>query len=187
MLGASRPRLIRQLIFESLILSLLGCAGGVWLASQAIGLLAVYGPAKIPRLKDAAPDATVLGLAIAASVVTAFVFGLVPAFPPRRHLRVTCSKTAAPEASRAAPRRGCINILAISETAITLALLVAAGLSLAASSGWCRPIRLRSARRLCREHRAAAREVHHAGGARGVFRRSDRPLVAATADSPGTR
>ena len=127
-LGVSRPRLIGQFILESLILSLLGCAVGIWLASEAIAMLAAYGPATIPRLKDAAPDLTVLAFAIAASIATAFIFGLVPtlkagATPVGDVLK---EARAGGLTSRSASRLH--NLLAISETAITVALLVAAGL-----------------------------------------------------------
>lgn len=127
-LGVSRRRLIGQFMLESLILALLGCAAGVWVASEAIGLLAAYGPPNIPRLKDATPDLTVLGFAIAASVATAFIFGLVPALRAGATPVGQVLKDGRAGGLTSGGVSRLHNALAISETAVTLALLVAAGL-----------------------------------------------------------
>lgn len=127
-LGVSRPRLVRQFIIESFLLALLGCAGGVWLASEATGLLAAYGPANIPRLKEAGPDLTVLGFAVALAAATAFVFGLAPALRAARTSVGQVLKDRRAGGVTSGTVSSLHNALAISETAITVALLIGAGL-----------------------------------------------------------
>lgn len=127
-LGASRPRLIRECIIESFLLSLLGCAGGSWLASEAIQLLASYGPATIPRLKDAGPNLLVLGFAIGLAGATAFIFGLVPALRAAGTSVGQVLKDSRAGGLTSGTTSRLHNALAVSETAITVALLVAAGL-----------------------------------------------------------
>jgi predicted permease len=77
-LGATRGRLIRQLLIESLVLAAAGGAAGVALAYAAVAALARYGPADIPRLQMIAVDRDVLAFALAATVSSALLFGLAP-------------------------------------------------------------------------------------------------------------
>ena len=127
-LGASRLRLVRQFLAESLVLSLTGCAVGAALAAGAVRLLAAHGPASIPRLSEAAPDARVLLFAIAMAVLTALCFGIAPA------LRVSgVDVNSALRGGRSGgltgrPARRLHNLLAVSEMAVTAALLIAAAL-----------------------------------------------------------
>ncbi len=127
-LGASRGRLIQQFLTESLVLSLGGCALGGVMARSAIGLLVAHGPANIPRLRDVAPDARVLAFSIVVSVLTAVIFGIAPA--------VRASAIAVGDVLKDGRAGGLTsrnssrfhNLLAASETAITVTLLIAAGL-----------------------------------------------------------
>lgn len=77
-LGATRGRLVRQLLIESLVLAVAGGAAGVALAYGGVAALARYGPADIPRLQMIAVDRDVLAYAVAASVSSALLFGLAP-------------------------------------------------------------------------------------------------------------
>jgi predicted permease len=92
-LGAGRGRIVRQLLTESLSLSLLGGAAGVALAAAAVPLVRRTGSAAVPLLATMRLDWRVLGFALAACVVTGLVFGLAPA------LRL--SRVAAPGRQRA--------------------------------------------------------------------------------------
>jgi predicted permease len=78
-LGATRWRLARQLLIESVILALGGCAAGLALAYGGIGALTRFGPLDMPRLQTIAVDGAVLMYAVTASLVCALVFGLAPA------------------------------------------------------------------------------------------------------------
>jgi predicted permease len=82
--GAGRGRIIKQLLTESLLLSLLGGVAGVALALWAMTLLSAVIPTDIPRVTNIGIDATVLGYALVISVVTGLVFGLVPAMSASR-------------------------------------------------------------------------------------------------------
>jgi predicted permease len=78
-LGAGRGRIARQLLTESLVLSLLGGAVGVALAAAAVPLVRQTGSVAIPRLAELRLDWRVLGFALAACVTTGLLFGLAPA------------------------------------------------------------------------------------------------------------
>jgi hypothetical protein len=78
-LGVSPPRLLRQLLTESLVLALAGGAIGTMFAAWATRLLVANGPSDIPRLTEVSVSAPVLLYAIAASLATGFVFGMAPA------------------------------------------------------------------------------------------------------------
>ena len=124
-LGAARQRLIRQLLTESALISIVGGAAGVaiaWLAMQALPLLS-----KDPRLHDIALDGTMLLAALAATVVTALLFGTAPAIRASR-----AESTQAMRQTRGAdPRRArAQQMVVIAEVALCLVLLMGAGLLL---------------------------------------------------------
>ena len=78
-LGATRGRLVRQLLIETLVLTMAGGALGAALALGAVRALAKYGPADMPRLRMIDVDRDVLLYALAATIVSALVAGLAPA------------------------------------------------------------------------------------------------------------
>jgi predicted permease len=82
--GASRDRLVRQLLTEAVMLAALGGALGLLLAFVAVKTLGRFGPANIPRLGEVGLDARVLAFTFAISLVTGVVFGLVPALRASR-------------------------------------------------------------------------------------------------------
>ena len=128
-LGAVRARLTRQMLTEGMLLSALGGLTGVATLLLAKGLLLQLVPAALPRLDDIAINRTVLLFAVAASLTTGVMFGLVPAaHMDRLDLVSVLRQGRAPAASRAQARTR--RLLVIAQFALSLALLVAAGLLL---------------------------------------------------------
>ena len=86
-LGASRPRILRQMLTETLLLSVAGGMAGIWIAGIAVGWLVRMAPANIPRLDEVRLDPRVLIFAVGISLCTGILFGLLPAlrlFAPSR-------------------------------------------------------------------------------------------------------
>ena len=78
-LGASRARIVRQLLTESILLALIGGAAGVTIAYVGMRMLLAAHPAGIPRVQDVGLDAGVLAFSLMLAVATGVVFGLAPA------------------------------------------------------------------------------------------------------------
>ncbi|HVG11147.1 MAG TPA: ABC transporter permease [Thermoanaerobaculia bacterium] len=133
-LGAPRGRIVRQLLVESLLLSLLGGAAGVLVARAGVAGLRALGPASVPRLAEAAVDARMLGFALALSLLTGLLFGLLPALRASRTDLSEVMKVGAPGAmgvagSRGGPARDRLRgSLIVAEVALSFALLIGAGL-----------------------------------------------------------
>jgi predicted permease len=130
-LGSGRWRLARQMLSESLVLALLGGLAGVLLSVGALDLLVRLAPDDIPRLATVHIDGAVLGFALLISVVTGLACGLVPVFGTTRTDLVTVIKSGGDRggSASAAPRRLRTGLV-VGEVAISLILLVAAGLLL---------------------------------------------------------
>ncbi|HET7453157.1 MAG TPA: ABC transporter permease, partial [Thermoanaerobaculia bacterium] len=127
-LGASRARIVRQLLTESAVLAAAGTAAGVGLAGAADRLIVRFGPSGIPRLAEAGIDAPVLAATAVIAVATAVIFGLVPAVratgtPVPTSLRETTPGTAPGQ-------RRLRDALVALEMALALLLLAGAGLLL---------------------------------------------------------
>jgi predicted permease len=129
-LGANRRRLIRQLLTESVLLSLIGAVGGFALAAAATLAISRFTlPLPLPVKFDFAPDARVLWFTAALAVVTGIVFGLAPALrATRSDLALTLKdRTAAFGSFR---RMGMRNLLVVVQVSLSLVLLAGAGLFL---------------------------------------------------------
>ena len=83
-LGASRWRIVRQMITESLLLAIIGGALGAFLATWGVQLLVKLSENSIPPTVQVKIDATVLGFTLLVSVITGVLFGLAPAFRTAR-------------------------------------------------------------------------------------------------------
>ena len=126
-LGANRARVLRQLLIESVLLSLAGGALGLALAVWWSDLLIALGKQDIPRAIQVGLDWRVLGFTLGLSMLTGVIFGLVPAL----HLSKTDLTDSLKEGRGlvgAARRNRIRGVLVITELAIAVVLLVGAGL-----------------------------------------------------------
>ena len=124
-LGAGRGRVVRQLLTESVVLSLAGGSLGLLFAMWATRAFVVLAPPSIPRLDEVTIDARVALFAVALSVVTALLFGLVPA---RQASKVDIASTLKGQRHGARRESRLRSGLVIVEIALALILLVGAGL-----------------------------------------------------------
>ncbi|HVG32798.1 MAG TPA: ABC transporter permease [Pyrinomonadaceae bacterium] len=127
-LGAGRGRLIRQMLTESVMLSLMGGACGLMLALWGIDLLQTLKPANLPRLAAISIDGRVLFFTLGLSVLTGLVFGLVPALNASRLNVNDALKEGGRSATAGVARHRFSNVLVVTELALALLLLIGAGL-----------------------------------------------------------
>jgi putative ABC transport system permease protein len=127
-MGASRLRVIRQLLTESVLLSLLGGAVGLLLAVWWSDLLIALGKEDIPRALHVGIDLRVLGFTLGVSILTGVIFGLAPAFHSSKRELIDALKEGGRGTSEGARRNKVRSALVVSELAIAVVLLVGAGL-----------------------------------------------------------
>ena len=130
-LGAGRARVVRQLLTESILLSLIGGASGLGISALSIYIARKMHPGNIPRLEELGMDFRVLGFTFAIAILTGAIFGLAPALRASR-VELTANLKSGSKGSlsgglsvRHDKLRGA---LVIAELAISLPLLVGAGL-----------------------------------------------------------
>ena len=127
-LGAGWRRIFRQLMTESLVLAALGGVLAVVLARWALTALVALEPGSIPRLADARLDEQVMLFALIATVITAVLFGVVPAFSTSRpRLRDALSQGARGSSSGIGSQRFRSGLVSF-QLAIAVVLVMAAGL-----------------------------------------------------------
>jgi predicted permease len=131
-LGVGTVRIVRQLLTESLVLALLGGAAGLGIAKWALVLVRSMNPGNIPRLEDIHISGAVLAFTLVISIVTGVLFGIAPAW---RALKVDLN-TSLKSGGRSGQTDGGLRLarnrlrglLVVSELALSLMLLIGAGL-----------------------------------------------------------
>lgn len=129
-IGAGRARIVRQLLSEALVLGFFGALAGIALAYGAVHTLRSMLPAAVPRVNDINVDGSVLGFALLLSLAAACAFGMAPAwFSVDRNLHGSLQGSGA-RTGDSPRRRRTRGVLAAGEVALTIVLLVLAGLLL---------------------------------------------------------
>src|SRR6202522_3094387 len=129
-LGASRGRMVRQMLTESMLLSLIGGAAGIGTAVGTLAFILRFTPSSVPRLNEVRIDWVVLAFALLISILTGLVFGLAPAL----HSAKGALSSAIREGGRGSgygTKTGRLrDVLIVSELAFAVILMVGAGLLL---------------------------------------------------------
>ena len=129
-LGASRPRLVRQMLTESILLSVIGGAAGITTAVATLGLVLRFVPANIPRLNDISIDWVVLTFALLISLLTGAAFGLAPALHSAKIALAAAIRDGAHGSGYSTRTSRLRDVLIVSELALAVMLMVGAGLLL---------------------------------------------------------
>jgi len=129
-LGAGRSRLIRQLLTESLLLSMIGGIAGLAILFSIKGFLLQFVPDSLPRLNDLSVNWSVLSFAIVATITSGVIFGLAPALHAGRVDLNRVLKTEGRGSTGTGDQARTRRLLVVTEFALSLVLMIAAGLLL---------------------------------------------------------
>jgi putative ABC transport system permease protein len=129
-IGASRQRIIRQVLIEALVLSAIGSAAGLALAAMVIPLLVAHGPATVPRLDEVSIDSRVMLWSMASAACAALLFGLIPAVQAGREQARDALQDSGRGSTSGAGRQRTRHLLTVAEVALSVTLLIGAGLLL---------------------------------------------------------
>ena len=127
-LGAGRLRIMRQLLTESILISLVGGAAGLVIAWWGSSLLIALKPENLPRLQEINLDLRVFAFTLGISIFTGLIFGLLPAWTASRPALSKSLKSGGRSASSGRAQQGMRSALVAGELAVALVLLVGAGL-----------------------------------------------------------
>ncbi len=129
-LGASRPRLVRQFLTESILLAVIGGFIGVLIAAWGVRLLSTSSILPVPRATEISVDGTVLVFSLVVSILAGVLFGIVPAWRTSRFNLSEVMNEASRGSSAGARRNRAGALIIIAELGLSVVLLAGAGLLL---------------------------------------------------------
>ena len=129
-LGASRGRIVRQMLTESMLLSLIGGAAGIATAVGTLGFILRFVPSNVPRLNEVRIDWVVLAFALLISILTGLVFGLAPALHSAKGALSSAIREGGRGSGYSTKTGRLRDVLIVSELAFAVILMVGAGLLL---------------------------------------------------------
>lgn len=127
-IGATRLRILRQLLTESVLLGLIGGTFGVLLAILGVKVLVSFIPPSIPRVSEIGIDPTVLAFTLLVSVLTGLIFGLMPAWQTTHTELNEVLKESSRGSTGGKSQARFRNVLVVTELVLSLVLLIGAGL-----------------------------------------------------------
>src|SRR5882724_3124760 len=129
-LGASRGRMVRQMLTESMLLSLIGGVAGIATAVGTLGFILRFVPSNVPRLNEVRIDWVVLAFALLISILTGFMFGLAPALHSAKGALSLAIREGGRGSGYSTKTGRLRDVLIVSEMAFAVILMVGAGLLL---------------------------------------------------------
>jgi predicted permease len=129
-LGASRGRMVRQMLTESTLLSLIGGAAGIVTAVGTLGFILRFMPSNVPRLNEVGIDWVVLAFALLISILTGLLFGLAPALHSAKGALSSAIREGGRGSGYSTKTGRLRDVLIVSELAFAVILMVGAGLLL---------------------------------------------------------
>src|SRR6266403_1795770 len=129
-LGATRGRMVRQMLTESMLLSLIGGAAGIATAVGTLGFILRLVPSSVPRLSEVRIDWVVLAFALLISILTGLVFGLAPALHSAKGSLYSAIREGGRGSGYSTKTGRLRDVLIVSELAFAVILMVGAGLLL---------------------------------------------------------
>ena len=129
-LGASRGRIVRQMLTESMLLSLIGGAAGIATAVGTLGFILRFVPSNVPRLNEVRIDWVVLAFALLISILTGLMFGLAPALHSAKGALSSAIREGGRGSGYSTKTGRLRDVLIVSELAFAVILMVGAGLLL---------------------------------------------------------
>ena len=129
-LGASRGRMVRQMLTESMLLSLIGGAAGIVTAVGTLGFILRFVPSNVPRLNEVRIDWVVLAFALLISILTGLVFGVAPILHSAKGALSSAIREGGRGSGYSTKTGRLRDVLIVSELAFAVILMVGAGLLL---------------------------------------------------------
>jgi predicted permease len=127
-LGASRGRIVRQMLTESMLLSLIGGVAGIATAVSTLGFILRFVPSNVPRLNEVRVDWVVLAFALLISILTGLVFGLAPALHSARATLSSAIREGGRGSGYGTKTGRLRDVLIVAELTFAVILMVGAGL-----------------------------------------------------------